>query len=103
MLGAFGEDALEAHGRDLRGEVIEVNQLGVVEHFGLDAEERVQLVALDFDLFGKFDGVVERCERVGVRFGDKFDAACVGQTLEQVDEFGHILLYLLDGGTGNRD
>ena len=103
MLGALGEASLESHGEHLGGDVVRVDELGVAEHLGLDAEQRVEFVALGLDLLGEFLGVAEGGERVGVGGGEELDLAGVGELFEEVDELGYVLLELLDGGAGDGD
>ena len=97
MFGTFGDTSLEAHGEDLRGEFVAVDQLGVAQHLGLDAEQRLDLLALHLDLLAELVGVEERCQRVGVGGGGELDRAGLGQLLEQIDEFGHVDLELFQG------
>ena len=97
VLGAFGDASLEAHGQDLRGEFVAVNEFGVAQHLGLDAEQGLDLLALSLDLLFELLGVEERRQRVRVGGGGEFHAACLGQLLQQVDEFGYVYLELLQG------
>ncbi len=94
MLGAFGEHALEAHGEYLRCYLVVVYQFGVVHHFRFYAEQRVQFVYGHTHLLRELLRVGERCQRVRIGRGEEFHGACVGEFLEQVDEFGHILFEL---------
>ena len=101
MLCAFCYHTFESHGENLGSHFIAVDKLGVAEHFGLNAEEVMQLFVMHAHLIGKFVRISERRERMGVCFGQEFNAAGGSELLQKVNEFGNILLELFEGGTGD--
>ena len=103
VLGAFGDAPLVAHGVDLRGELVGVDQLRVSEHLGCHTEQRLDFLLVEVDLYAEFLGVGQRGQRVVVCLGQEFAFACFGKFAQEVDEFGHILLALLQGHARDGD
>ena len=103
MLGALGYAPFETHVVDLRSEVVAVDELGVAQNFRLDAEQGMEFLTVGLDLQAEFLRVGKRRQRVGVGLGKELYLAGLGQLLQQVDEFGHILLELIQSRSCHRD
>lgn len=103
MLCTLCEDALEAHLDHLGSDVVVVDKLGVAYDLGCHAEAATEYAASVGYLLGKLFGVGERCQRVGEGLCNELYAPCVGEFLEHVEEFGHVVLELLKGNARDCD
>ena len=63
----------------------------------------MEFLAVGLDLQTEFLRVGKRRQRMGVGLGKELYLAGLGQLLQQVDEFGHILLELIQSRSCHRD
>ncbi len=97
VLGALGQHHPIAHLGHGGADGVGVDELGVAEHGGLDAEQALGQVGVLFDLLLELRHRRERSERMGIGLSQEFHAAGVGERLETVDHLRGIAFELLDG------
>ena len=73
MIGAFSQDAVKSHQSDELRNFVGVNQFGVAEDFGFDAEMFLDGFLVFGDLFGEFFFGVISGQGVVVCLGENFD------------------------------
>ena len=103
MLGTFGKNAVEAHVDELWCQVVVIYKLGVANHLGCNSEAAAEYAASVGYLLCELLGVGERCQRVGKWLSNELYAPCIGEFLEHVEEFGHIVLELFEGDARDCD
>jgi len=100
VVGAFGEDGVEADILDDPGHVVVVCELGVTEYSRALAEQLAHQVAVLVYLGDEFLPVVQEGHAVIVGFGDELDASGGREVAEAVEHFGGPPAELLDDGSG---
>ena len=88
---------------EVAGQLVAVDQFGVSEDGGGLADEVLYEFGVQVDLVFKLVAAVEKGEAVVVGLAEELDAPGLGQRLQHVDDFGAVLLELLDDGAGYGD
>ena len=96
LFRALGEHAFEAHFGHEGADFVGIHQAGVAQHAGFDAEEALDLAREAAHFVLKALGRLDGREAVGVRFGEKFDAARAIELIEELEHFGGVLFEELE-------
>jgi len=94
---AFSEGGGEAEFADDAGDIVGPDEFGVAEGGGEYVEKAFEDLAVKLDLVNEFRTGIEGRERVVVRFGQKFDAAGLGEGVQEVERFRGVVFELFKG------
>ena len=104
MLCSLSDDPLIAHGCDLRGDLIGVDQFGIAEDTrALHSEELTELSLLHTYLTAELYRVKQRGEGVRIGLSDQLYTSRSDELLEALDKLGLIVLHLLDSEPRDRE
>ena len=101
MAGAFGKHRLEPQAIDHFADGVGVDELGVAERGGRDAEQVLDGLLVLEHLVGELGLGGEGGQGMVISLAEEFHAARGGQGPEGVDYLGGEALELLQGGTGD--